>query len=144
GRFTADMQITGQLEESGDIRERSINGHIHFKLQNGAILNFPPFVSISKFAFKKRNLDSVTFKTIQDKLEIDRGKVTTHPLRIESSAITMNIQGVYALDKGTDIAIEIPLRNPQKEKLKKGQKDRSKKGLALHLRAKDGDKGNVK
>lgn len=145
GRFTAELDLRGILDAEGALPGRSMNGHIDFKLQEGAILNFPPFVTISKFVFKKRNLDSIRFKTIADRLEIDKGKITIHPLRIESSAVVMNIEGVYGLDGGTDIAIEIPLRNPEKalEQLRRG-KSRNGKGLTLHLRARDAADGTVK
>lgn len=146
GQFTADLDLRGALDANGSFLERSMNGYVDFKLREGAILNFPPFVSISKFIFKKRNLDSITFKTIADRLDIDQGKIIIHPLQIESSAITMNIEGVYGLDGGTDIAIAIPLKNPEKirEQALSGRRNRKNQGLTLHLRAKDDAKGNVK
>ena len=59
-------------------------------------------------------------------------------MQISSSAIIMDVCGVYGMPKGTDIYMDVPLRNPEKV-AKRG------KGIVLHLRATDDNKeGTVK
>lgn len=146
GSFSGNFEIRGGMQETGAIINRSLAGKINFTLDNGALKNFPPLLSVQKFAFKKRNLSHITFKTLKNQLDLDHGKITIHPMDIESSVLHLKIQGIYALDKGTDISIEAPLRNPQKEeeRIKKGLKPRKGKGIVLYLRAKDGEDGKVR
>jgi hypothetical protein len=146
GSISADIDVTGGMQESGAIIKNSMNGKVNFILTNGALVNFAPLLSIQKYAFKKRNLSNITFKTLKNDLSISRGKITINPMEIESSAIRMKIQGVYAFDKGTDISMEIPLRNPKKDQdlIEKGLEPKKKKGIIIYLRAMDGDDGKVK
>jgi len=145
GAFSADIDVRGALRETGQLVPNSMNGKVSFTLNNGELNNFPPFESIKKFAFKKRNLSHVTFSKLSNDLDIANGKITINPMSIESSALTIKIEGVYAFAKGTDISMSIPLRNPQKdeERKAKGLKPKKDKGIVVHLRAQDGDDGKV-
>jgi len=145
GALSADINVNGSLTGSGQIVKNSMQGKISFVLSNGELNNFPPFESIRKFAFKKRNLSHITFNTLKNDLDIEGGKIRIHPMSIESSALTINVAGVYAFDKGTDISIAIPLRNPQKDKelIAQGKKPRKDKGIIIYLRAQDGEDGKV-
>lgn len=146
GSFTADMKIKGRLQESGNLVQNSLAGRIDFKLTNGTLKQFKPLMQVQKFVFKKRNLDHITFKTLEDRLDIDHGKITIYPMEIQSSAINMKVQGVYALGAGTDIAIEVPLRDPKKdlERVEQGLPPKKKKGITIYLRAKDDKDGKVR
>jgi len=145
GNFSANVDITGGMTEAAQIIPQSFKGKIDFELNDGALIKFAPLETIKKFAFKKRNLSNITFKRLNNRLDIDRGKIIINPMTIESSALIIKVKGVYALDKGTDISLEIPLRNPQKDKerLEQGKEPRKGKGIVLYLRAQDGDDGKV-
>ncbi len=145
GNFSAKIDIKGGMTEAAQIIPQSFRGFVDFQLLDGALVNFKPLESISKFAFKKRNLDNITFKNLSNRLDIDKGKIVINPMTIESSALVIKAKGVYALDKGTDISLEVPLRNPQKdrERIEQGKEPRKRKGVVVYLRAKDGDDGKV-
>ncbi|WP_118972311.1 AsmA family protein [Taibaiella koreensis] len=145
GALSAGVNVRGALTESGTLVKNSMNGKISFVLNNGELNNFPPFESIRKFMFKKRNLSHITFNTLKNDLDVTNGKININPMSIESSALTINIAGVYAFDKGTDISVAIPLRNPQKDRdlIAQGKKPKKDKGIVIYLRARDGDDGKV-
>lgn len=145
GIFSADINIKGGMTEAAQIIPQSFRGNIDFELNDGALIKFAPMETIKKFAFKKRNLSNITFKSLRNRLDIDRGKIIINPMTIESSALIIKVKGVYALDKGTDISLEIPLRNPQKdrERIAQGKEPRKGKGIVVYLRAQDGDDGKV-
>lgn len=66
---------------------------------------------------------------------------------INSSVLNMNIAGVYAFSKGTNIALDVPLRNPKKDEditNKQELNERRMKGIVLHILASDGDDGKIK
>lgn len=145
GNFSANIDIAGGMTETADIIPQAFKGKIDFELNNGALVKFAPLEAIQKFAFKKRNLSNITFTSLSNRLDIDRGKIIINPMTIESSALIINVKGVYALDKGTDISMEVPLRNPQKdrERIAQGKEPRKRKGIVIYLRAQDGDDGKV-
>lgn len=143
GSFTADVNIRGIMRETGAVITPSLNGKLSFVLNNGELNHFPPFETIKKFLFKKRNLDHITFSTLKNDFDISNGKITINPMSIESSALIIGVSGVYAFDKGTDLSIAIPLRHPDKNKELIAQGKKPRKGIVIYLRAQDGDDGKV-
>ncbi len=142
GVFTSTINLSGGMTESGALVHDRLKGKVNIVLDKGALIDFKPMLQVQKFAFKKRNLNHIKIEQLTTSLEIDNGKINIPPTEIISSAIYMKIQGVYGLKKGTDISIEAPLRNPEKDKGKLNPKRR--KGLVLYLRAKDNNDGNIK
>jgi hypothetical protein len=68
-------------------------------------------------------------------------------MEIQSTVLTMFIEGTYDMKAGPDMSILVPLSNLKKrgsdyELVNKGTD--SKKGLSVHLRARYGDDGKVK
>lgn len=146
GRFSSDIAIKGNFEEDGSLKNKTLNGQVKFNLTQGELNNFEPFLQLQKFIFRNRELQHITFQDISDTFDIANGLVTIHPMEIISSAIYLKMQGQYAFDKGTDLLLEVPLRNPQKdaERIARGQKANRTKGLVIYLRAQDDANGKVK
>lgn len=68
-------------------------------------------------------------------------------MRIASSAINIDVNGVYGIDGGTNINLDIPLRNPAKDSAitdREEKRKRSRKGIVVHLHAVSGKDGKVK
>jgi len=81
------------------------------------------------------------------KFNIDGDKINIDPMQINSSAINMNVAGVYSLSKGTNITMDIPLRNPKGDTAIIDVTQRNKKrmkGIVLHILAADGEDGKIK
>lgn len=95
---------------------KSMNGNITFDLRKGALLQFDPIKSVGKFAFPFRKLDTITFTNLNGKLDISGEKITISPMKINSSLLNMDLAGVYSFGQGTNIALDVPLRNPKKTK----------------------------
>lgn len=148
GALSANIDVSGAVKDDGTLMPRSFNGTASFEFENGALINFEPLLKISKFVFRRRNLDHITFNTIKNKFDIKGDKITIYPMSIESSAINMNVEGIYSFAAtGTDINVDIPLRNPDKDELiddEELKKERNMKGIVIHLKAVDGDDGKVK
>lgn len=146
GSFSADINARLQLTDELTLKENSINGKVNFVLENGALNNFEPLVNISRFIFKKRNLDSITFKEISNELTVKNGMVTIPPFEIASSAIRLYVDGVYGFKSGTDINIAVPLRNPAKNRrrIRRGKDPIKGDGFTIFLKAKEDNNGQVK
>ena len=147
GFLSAQAHITGSINNEGNIVPRSINGTATIDLQKGALINFSPITSVGKFAFPFRDLKNITFSNLKGKFDINGDKITISPMQINSSVLNMDVAGVYSLSRGTNIALDIPLRNPKKDSTIVDQTERNKKrmrGIVLHILATDGDDGKIK
>jgi hypothetical protein len=139
GRISAIADVKGNVTEAGVIIKNSINGTVSFNLADGELNHFAPLEKVGRFVFKKRNLSAVAVKDLHGQFDIAGSKVTIRPMEIQTSVVNMNVQGVYGLNGGTDIYMEVPLRNPEKEEARTplGWLLRKGKGFVLHLRAQD-------
>lgn len=147
GFLSAQAHLIGKINGTGDIVPGSLKGLTTVDLKEGALLNFKPITSVGKFAFPFRDLKNIRFQTLNMKFDIDGDKINISPMQINSSAINMNIAGVYSLSKGTNIALDIPLRNPKGDTAIVDATERNKKrmkGIVLHILAADGDDGKIK
>ncbi|MVN20591.1 AsmA family protein [Mucilaginibacter arboris] len=139
--------ISGNLTDQGKIVPRSINGTVNLNLKKGALLDFEPITNVGKFAFPLRNLNNITFNNLDGKFDLHGDKITINPMMINSSVLNMNVAGIYSLSKGTNIALDIPLRNPKKDEgitNQQEKQERRMKGIVLHILASDGENGKIK
>ncbi|RWY46197.1 AsmA family protein [Mucilaginibacter gilvus] len=146
GLLSARTSTTGSITNTGDIVKHSIRGKVLINLKDGALLNFKPIKSVGKFAFPFRDLDNITLSALNGDFDLMGDKITINPMEISSSVLNMDVAGVYGLTNGTDIALDVPLRNPKndaeitdKEELKK----KRFKGIVLHIRAHE-EEGKLK
>ena len=121
------------------------NGKIFFSLKKAALINFQPFLDIQKIAFKNRDLNNVQFAELKDTFDIQNGDIYIHRMPIQSSAITMYVDGIYSFADRTDISIQVPissLTSKPGENFKEKAKSK-REGASIYLRAKDKN-GQVK
>ncbi|HMI02015.1 MAG TPA: AsmA-like C-terminal region-containing protein [Pedobacter sp.] len=147
GYLFSKTNIRGMISEQGKLLPKSLTGSVIFDLKNGALVSFEPVKSAGKFAFPFRNLDNITFSSLNGKFDIDGEKVTINPMQISSSLLNMDIAGIYSMGSGTNIALDVPLRNPKKDQDitdRRQIKERRMKGIVLHLLATDGEDGKIK
>jgi hypothetical protein len=147
GYFSSVVKVGGLISDSGSPVRNSMSGNVSFVVRKGSLVNFEPVISVGKFAFPFRDVKNITFTNLNGNLAIKNGKVTISPMQINSSLLNMDIEGVYAMDRGTNINISVPLRNPEKDKGITDEKElaeRRNRGIVLHLIAADDEKGDVK
>ncbi|WP_158542163.1 AsmA family protein [Pedobacter chinensis] len=146
GYLSSLVNISGRISHAGKILPRSINGKVIFNLNNAALVNFEPMVKVGKFAFANRNLSNVEIKNLDGTLNIRGDKVEISPMQVNSSALNFNVKGIYALGPGTDVAMDIPLRNPKGDEnlTSKEKREARMRGIVLHLKAIDDEKGGIK
>jgi hypothetical protein len=147
GIFSAKAAISGNVKDNGQMAPESIFGKMSFNLREGALVNFAPLQDIGDILFRKRDLANITFENVTNNVTLEGGKIMVPPMQINSSALYMDVSGIYAMDKGTDMYIDIPLRNPKRDEEitdKEEKLKRRKKGLILHLRATDDSNGKVR
>lgn len=147
GFLFSKANITGSISNDGKLVTNSMNGTIDFDLQKGALVNFEAIKSAGKFAFPFRDLDNITFEKLDGKLDITGEKVKIHPMKINSSVLNIDLAGIYSFGKGTNIVLDVPLRNPKRDKDITDEElleERRNRGIVIHLLASDDEDGKVK
>lgn len=147
GTLSAKTRITASMNNKAAILPRSINGTVSIDLRDAALINFKPLLGVGKYAFPFRDLKNITIPQLDARFDIHGDQITIQPMKISSSVLNIDLAGVYGLTKGTNIAMDIPLRNPKNDTTivdqQKLQKKRYK-GIVLHLLAKADETGKIK
>jgi hypothetical protein len=148
GTLSAKTQITAGISNKAALIGNSVNGTLDISLKNGALLNFKPLVSVGKFAFPFRDLKNIAIPRLDAKFTITGGdKIEISPMQISSSVLNADVAGIYGLTNGTNITMDIPLRNPKGDSTITDKDELQKKrfrGIVLHLLAKADETGKIK
>ena len=147
GQFSSKANLTGSITDAGKIVPRSIYGNINFNLKKGRLYDFDPVRNVGKLAFPFRDMKNIEFYDLKGKFDVNGERVTIHPMQINSSVLNMDIEGLYSFGKGTKIYVDVPLRNPKKDKDIEDKEELAKRrnrGIVVHLTAEDGEDGKVK
>ncbi len=145
GTFFGNTAVTGSITEDGKVVPGSFNGLVQFDIRNGALLDFEPLQKAGAFAFPNRDFKNIIFTSLKNTIDLHGDMVTIRPMRIETSVLNVFLEGVYGFSSGTNIGLQIPLRDPKKDELlpDDGETGRFTKGLLINIRAVDVD-GKVK
>jgi hypothetical protein len=149
GVMNCNANITTSLSNTGKLLSSTLNGKLYFSLKNAALTHFQPLKNIQKYVFKNRDLDNVEFAELKDTFDITNGDIYIHRMPIQSSALTMYIEGIYSFGNKTDISIQVPVstltNKPDNSDFRKIDKAKAERpGTSIYLRAKDGDNGQLK
>ncbi|MGI4897732.1 MAG: AsmA family protein [Janthinobacterium lividum] len=147
GFLSLNTSIAGNVSDLGSLIPKSLLGTVNLNLRNGALVNFAPIKNVGKFAFPFRDLDNITLENLNGKFDIRGDKIKINPMMINSSVLNMNVAGIYSLSTGTNIALDVPLRNPKKDEditSKQEKNERRMRGIVLHILASDGEDGKIK
>jgi hypothetical protein len=147
GYLSAKTQITAEISDQATLLPGSINGTLDVNLQNGALINFKPLGSVAKFAFPFRDLKNIRLSELNARFDVHGDQFTIYPFKLSSSVLNMDVAGVYGIKNGTDITLDVPLRNPKNDTTIHNEEKLMKKryrGIVLHIRAKSDSAGKIK
>jgi AsmA-like C-terminal region len=148
GTLTADIHVNGALTNKVKVAPKSLKGTINFTIRDGQLVDFSPIAEIHQKALKNRDLSDVRFTELKDELDVDSTTITVHRMEINSTAFTLFVEGTYDLKTGTDMSLQIPLRNLSKDRDQdippESRGNDGKAGLSVRLRAKTGPDGKLK
>ena len=146
GNLTAKINTSLGISDAGAVLPNSVTGMVDFSLKNGALNNYEPMKKLQRFVFKSRDFENIRFAELKDKLEINKSDIKINRMEIESSVISLFVEGLYSRKGNTDLSIQIPLNN-----LKKRGDDYNpvnigadkKGGRSIFIRGRPGSDGNV-
>lgn len=147
GQLNATASVNGFLESNGKFVPNSIAGETSIDITNGSLEDFEPIKNVWRYIFPFRDFKNITFSSITGNLKINGDKVNVDDFKVNSNVMNFDMDGVYAFNTGTNLALTVPLRNPKRdlkindEILKDEKRDN---GIVLHLLATDGENGKIK
>jgi hypothetical protein len=147
GKLCADINASMELTNDGQVIPSTIVSQVNFSLKDGALNNYEPIKKLQRFVFKKRNFDNIRFAELKSRLEISNQEIKINRMEIQSTVMSLFVEGIYNKKGTTDLSIQIPLSN-----LKKRDEDynpenigvNKKGGGSIFLRGKPGEDGNIK
>ncbi|WP_207420883.1 AsmA-like C-terminal region-containing protein [Desertivirga brevis] len=146
GKFSALVNVKGLMNQSGTIVPRSFTGKVDFKLKNGALIGYAPMKKVGKIAFPNRDFSNITINDLSNTLIVKGDKIEIPKMTVMTSVLNMIVEGTYGIGKGTNIGLQIPIRNPERDKdLPDSLKQkRITRGIVLNLTATDDENGNLR
>ena len=146
GKLFAKINASLELDDEGKANPNTIKSIVDFSLRNGALNDFEPVKKIQSFIFKKRDFDNIRFAELKDKLEIANQEIKINRMEIESTVLSMYVEGIYSMKGTTDMSIQIPLSNLKKRGdnyIPENKGLNKKTGKSIFLRGRPGADGNV-
>jgi hypothetical protein len=148
GKLTADIRMTGRLTNKAEMAPNSLKGTVDFTIRDGQLLDFEPMEKVHEAVLKRRDLSTIRFADLGSQLDLDTTTIHLHRMEIQSTALTVFVEGIYDLKTGPDLSLQVPLsnlknaRNPDLPPANKGND--GKTGISVRLRARRGDDGKLK
>jgi hypothetical protein len=147
GRLTAAVDASMNIANDGHVIPATVVSQVDFSLKDGALNNYEPIKKLQRFVFKKRNFDNIRFAELKNRLEVSNQEIRINRMEIQSTVMSLFIEGRYNQKGTTDLSIQVPLSN-----LKKRDDDynpenigtNKKAGRSIFLRGRPGADGNIK
>ncbi len=139
GRLSLDLNLRADVDDKLDFLTKDLDGVAQFTITDGRLKDFEPMQRLSNFLLKGRDFSDVQFGEITSDINMSGTQMHVSRMEVESTVITMFIEGRYDLKDSSDLSIQIPLSN-----LKKRDQDfppenvgvDSKVGPSVYLRVK--------
>ena len=130
GRISADVKFNANMDEDYTLLAPSMRGTLDCKIANGRLKNFEPMENMSNFLFKKRDFSDVEFAELNSNFSIAGTNMDISRMEIQSSVLSMFLEGRYSFTDSTSLSVQLPLSN-----LKKRHKDFKPKNIGTDKKA---------
>ncbi len=147
GKLSSTVHASMALNDSGKVYPASMVSTVSFSLKDGALVNYEPVKKMQRSIFKKRDFENIRFAELKNTLEIKDREITINRMEIQSTVISMFVEGIYSQKGNTDISIQVPLNNIRKRDstyIPENIGVDKKGGRSIFLRGRPGPDGNIK
>lgn len=147
GKLTSLASVKMNIDRDLAGTPTNMEGFIDFSVRNGALLHYKPLRDIGNIAFPNRNFNEIYFAELKDRFDIKDRDIIINRMQIESTVLTLFVEGVYSLRGKTDLSIQVPLSNIKKrdeDYTLENKGGKAKGGASIFIRGVPGEDGNIK
>jgi hypothetical protein len=114
GTLTLDLDLKSAIDEKLNLQMTKLDGRADFTINSMRLKDFEPMQRLSNFLMKGRDFSDVSFNDIKSSVGMQKTKMVVSRMEVESTVISMFIEGIYDLGDSTDLAVQVPLSNLKK------------------------------
>lgn len=114
GKLSLDLSLRAEIDDRLDFITKRLDGMASFSITDGRLKDFEPMQRLSNFLLKGRDFSDVQFGEISSNIIMSGTQMQVRRMEVESTVITMFIEGRYDLKDSSDLSIQIPLSNLKK------------------------------
>lgn len=111
GTVDADILLNATINNDLDVLTANLTGDVKFKLRKGKLVNFEPLQNVTSFLFKHRDVSNVQFGEINGHFSMKGTELDVSRMEVQSTLLTLYLEGRYSLKDSTDLSIQVPLSN---------------------------------
>ncbi len=114
GIISFNTKFRLKLNDDFNMIPPSFNGEATMLVRDGRLINVEAIHNMSNFLFRKRDFDDVRFAQISGKVKANHRDIQIARMEIQSSVLSLFLEGKYSLDNDTNLSIQVPLSNLKK------------------------------
>jgi hypothetical protein len=114
GLISAKVKFKANIDDTYTVLGSTMKGSLDCKIVDGALKNFEPMENMSNFLFKKRDFSDIQFAELNSNFSIDGTNMDIERMEIQSSVISLFLEGRYSFTDSTSLSVQIPLSNLRK------------------------------
>jgi hypothetical protein len=114
GKLSMDIHLSAAINDNLSVLSDRLSGGATFSVVDASLTEFEPLQRLSNYLFKNRDYSNVQFGKIFSTISLDKTRVKIERMEVQSTALSMFIEGTYDLRDSTDLSIQIPLSNIRK------------------------------
>lgn len=139
GKIDANISFDCELKDLYIPQQQGMNAVINLFIRKGVLKNFEPFKNLDRISFNHRDLMRIEFDEISNRFVLDGYELYIEKMQINSSAVSLFVEGTYSFKDKTDLSIKIPLSNLKSKHDSTYYHSDDSSGMNILLRAKEKD-----
>jgi hypothetical protein len=110
GKINAKVTLKAKIDDNLDVLMSSLRGKVDLTVRKGKLKNFAPMEKLSSF-FENRDFTDIDFAEINSTFDLRGTELTISRMEVQSSVVSLFLEGRYSLADSTDLSIQLPLSN---------------------------------
>ena len=127
GKADATIAFQADLNESLDIKQKSVKTRAHIDIRQGALINYEPMLALSKYV-DVEELQEIKFSRLSNDIEIKDRMIYIPEMEIKSSALELKLSGKHSFDNDIDYHFQLWLNDFLFRKAKRSKKNKEEFG----------------
>ena len=122
GWMSGNIAFQAVFDSTGKVKPETILSDSYLSLEKGELVEFEPLYKLSRFV-RLSELKNIHFSKLENEIFISDSRVVIPEMKIQSSAVDLDIAGTHHFDKHFEYQIRVYLSDYLSRKARKANKD---------------------